>query len=137
MPGSVSDSYDGPAGPLWDAAREAMDDFVQGSQPFDRKAAAQHVLLIMGGSSPTVKRLAESVLAEPEWTQTPPTLTGTYWWWNGERGVSPCPLFVAGEHNGRPAFVQISQLGLTQATDCATWGGWWKPLPDPELPTGE
>lgn len=33
MPGEISRSYEGPAGPEWDAARQAMDAFVAASRP--------------------------------------------------------------------------------------------------------
>lgn len=103
---------------------------------FDRKEAANHIIFIMGASQ-IAKQLAESVLAEPEWTQNIPTESGCYWSWNGDVDSCPVHVFVS-KSGGAPytTFVMCGQLGLTEAVDCDKWGGWWKRIDMPDLPDG-
>lgn len=71
--------------------------------------------------------------ATGEWTQTPPTLQGEYWHWNGDQDSAPLPMFVLWSGHTKKCFVSMGQLGITQAVDCDEYGGWWMPLYAPPL----
>jgi hypothetical protein len=100
----------------------------------ERREAAEHIKKMLGHSSPIVKRLALDLLAEPEWTQEPPTEQGEYWHWTGNPEEAPLPTFVMYSGFTGKCFVSIGQLGNTQPCDCDTYGGWWFRLNCPQLP---
>jgi hypothetical protein len=114
---------------------EAKSDAFKLGIRYDRKQAALHVLAMLEKSSPIARLLAEEVLSEPEWSQQPPVHGGTYWHWNGDYDSGPLPIFVMWSGTSGKCFVSMGQLGLTHAIDCDKYGGWWKELPDPTLPT--
>lgn len=102
--------------------------------PEQRREAANHVLRIMGPNSPEAKWLAWDILNEPDWTPQPPTEGGTYWWWNGENGVCPVPIFVSYSPTKLKTFVQLGQIGLCFPVACDDFGGWWRRLDAPLPP---
>jgi len=72
---------------------------------------------------------------ESPWSTDPPTESGEYWHWNGDRDCRPVPIFVLYSPTTRSCFVSRGQLGIEQAIDCDKFGGHWARLPEwPPLP---
>jgi len=67
-----------------------------------------------------------------EWTQTPPSQSGDYWWWN-EDGR---PILIAIGISGGTGecFAQIGQYGWTVAQPVKEMGGYWMLEEGPSLP---
>ena len=100
----------------------------------ERRVAASHILRIMGAGSLVARRLAESVLAEPTWADSPPLVGGLYWHWNGDEDSAPIPLNVSKSGFSGKCFVMRGQYCIDDAIDCDVYGGFWKLLPNPSLP---
>ncbi len=87
----------------------------------------------MKTSTPTDNPAPEN--PDRPWTQNPPTDQGTYWHWNGDIDCAPLPVFVLWSGTTGKCFVSTGQLGITEPVDCDQYGGWWRPLYAPPLPT--
>jgi len=75
--------------------------------------------------------------SQPQWSQKPPTESGDYWWWNGDKDSAPFFLNVMRSgHKGSKThlFVCIRYDELTRNVKDPLWRGWWLPVQAPELP---
>ena len=72
------------------------------------------------------------------WTSRVPTKPGEYWNWNGDYDCAPVPMTVSKSGCDDSCFVEMGQLGLTEAVDCDEQGGFWSKIDDwPQLPSKE
>lgn len=68
------------------------------------------------------------------WTDSPPKLSGWYWWWNGDVDSEVLPVSVMYSGFSCKCFVSRGQLGIDEARDVDEFGGWWTPCRIPEPP---
>lgn len=72
--------------------------------------------------------------ARDGWSKEPPTEQGEYWHWNGEDDIAPYIYHIMWSGTAKKCFVSIGQYGITEASFCDEFGGWWKKIPQPAIP---
>lgn len=71
---------------------------------------------------------------DSNWTQTPPPSQGWYWNWNGDEDSAPHVFFVMWSGSTHKTFIPMNQTYNGLPIDTDEYGGWWLPLPVPEVP---
>jgi len=69
------------------------------------------------------------------WSKESPTEQGEYWHWNGEEDTAPYIYHILWSGTAKKCFVSIGQYGITEASFCDEFGGWWKRIPQPAIPS--
>lgn len=72
-----------------------------------------------------------------DWTQTPPSQSGDYWWWNGDEDSRPILVSIGISLPSGECFAQIGQYGWNQAQPVTQMGGYWMLEEGPELPAAD
>lgn len=76
-----------------------------------------------------------SELALGEWQRKLPDESGLWWWWNEDEDSLPLVVGVAYSGTSDSHFAMQGQHGWTRYQDVEEMGGWWRRLPEPEMPT--
>lgn len=79
------------------------------------------------------EKVVNSAVLSPGWASAPPTKSGWYWHWNGDKDSEPLPTSVLRSATNSECFVSEGQLGLTQAVTCREYGGYWIPITAPSI----
>ncbi len=70
------------------------------------------------------------------WKKTAPTKQGWYWHWNGDFDSGPFPMYVLWSGTSNKCFVDARcSVGNELIIDCDKYGGQWREIPEPALPT--
>lgn len=81
-------------------------------------------------------QLASAQQDAAPWSKEPPTEQGEYWHWNGEEDTAPYIYHILWSGTAKKCFVSIGQYGITEASFCDEFGGWWKRISQPAIPVG-
>ena len=60
-----------------------------------------------------------------DWTKTPPSEQGAYWWWSGDEDSSPLHIEIMYSGSDGTYFATSGQYGWTVAQSVTEMGGWW------------